>query len=738
MTRLMSLRAALRKALTLPPHVTAGKAWARLAKVFRERSERRERERLLRLPSYEMGPLDAGALLPLVLRPDATLLGAHAAAVRDGCERTIAHEFDLLGSGLVKAVHGFAAAGFGGRRDPPGPAAEADPAGDWLRTRTNGPNCDEARRRWALIRGAYAPLNWHTDFRSGFQWGPTHPSRSLSYGRDRGADVKVPWELGRMLHLPRLAYGYVLASASTAGFRPASDYASEFRNQVLDFSAQNPPGWGVQWACTMDAAIRAANLAAAYGLFRTAGAVFDPDFEEVLHRCLREHRDQVLRHIEWDPDVRANHYLANVAGLLLAAATLPPGRVTDAALAFATQEVASETMLQFHPDGSNFEASTSYHRLSAETVLFATATVLGLPAEKARSLTTYEARRVRAGGGLRPAPMRLHRVPGDGGASPFGEEHFRRLAGMRTFVRRFSHPDAHMPQFGDNDGGRFLVLEPDAAEALDHRSLVSALGGIVGGAGGAGDGAEGAPRVEEAIVRGLAGGRCADVTPPSGTGGGMGLHLLANARIHGVVRCGEAGQAGYGGHAHVDLLSIELSVGGARVVVDPGTYVYTPLPDERNVFRSAAVHNAFLPVGREPVAWKPGPEGLFSVRGWPSFFVERPHAGKLIVAHEGFGARAERVLELSDGRLAGTDSLDLDGPKSLRFLFHPSIHVREGRRDGEWRLTHPLGEVRFLSPVRGWSAARGLYSPSYGRVQETRALLLRTEARQAEWAFEAG
>jgi hypothetical protein len=62
------------------------------------------------------------------------------------------------------------------------------------------------------------------------------------------------------------------------------------------------------------------------------------------------------------------------------------------------------------------------------------------------------------------------------------------------------------------------------------------------------------------------------------------------------------------GHAHADFLSFELSVGGARAVVDAGTPTYTAGP-LRNACRSARAHNG------------PRLEGLEPIEAWASFRV---------------------------------------------------------------------------------------------------------------------
>jgi hypothetical protein len=74
---------------------------------------------------------------------------------------------------------------------------------------------------------------------------------------------------------------------------------------------------------------------------------------------------------------------------------------------------------------------------------------------------------------------------------------------------------------------------------------------------------------------------------------------MRSGSTHLVIRCGDVGQNGNGGHSHNDMLSFELWRDGP-VVVDPGTYVYTSNPAARNVFRSTASHNT-VSVGRAEI-----------------------------------------------------------------------------------------------------------------------------------------
>ena len=51
------------------------------------------------------------------------------------------------------------------------------------------------------------------------------------------------------------------------------------------------------------------------------------------------------------------------------------------------------------------------------------------------------------------------------------------------------------------------------------------------------------------------------------------------------------GQNGNGGHCHNDKLSFELTINNIPIIIDPGTFVYTPFPKNRNQYRSTSYHN---------------------------------------------------------------------------------------------------------------------------------------------------
>ncbi|MBM3567037.1 MAG: heparinase, partial [Alphaproteobacteria bacterium] len=428
----------LRLALRLPLSVTIRHGVGIFTGYWRARSERAADSAV----STYAANAPIGPLNPLLDGLDAASyrpLAAFAVPLADLHTKGL---FDLLGSGWVAVRHGMSCAGVEGHAYPPAPAVTPDRAGAWLQGRINPANLAAAQAAWRLTGNHYTPIDWHLDFKSGFRWREDSWHGDIAYGRAPGADIKVPWELARMQHLSLFAAAYAATGNEL--------YARAARDQILDFIAQNPPRFGVNWRCAMDVSIRAANWVVAWSLFKALGYSFDAAFEETLKQSLCDHGRYVVRHLEWYPEGRGNHYLADVAGLAFIATTLPPAPETDAWLAFAAQEIPAEIEHQFYPDGGNFEASVPYHRLSLEMAVFALALIAGLPEARRRQLG-------HADPGVFPArtphPLRLPLAPPNG-------KTFARVARAAEFLRDLTKPGGAMAQIGDNDSGRFFKLHP--------------------------------------------------------------------------------------------------------------------------------------------------------------------------------------------------------------------------------------------------------------------------------------
>ena len=568
----------------------------------------------------------------------------------DRCARYLEQRFNLLGSGWRTVVHGTRCAGFEGRRYD-APPVRPDPAGDWLEGQVSGPNLEPARAVWRLLDPAYRPVDWHLDFRSGYRWPPLSWYRAVPYAHRPGVDVKVPWELARMQHLPQLALAFGCARAGLPRFLPAERYRDGFRNHVLDFVATNPPRYGVNWRSTMEVAIRVANWLLAHDLLRSFGAAWDTGFEAVFVRSVREHGRHIAANLERSPAWRNNHYLANLAGLIFAAAYLGPGRETDRWWRTAAGGLADAIERQFLPDGGHFEASTSYHAFAAEIAAYGVAMIF--------------AKRRRDSLAAGAAPSR-ESMPAELPHSLGGA--FDR---MGEFLVHMTKPGGRLAQIGDHDSGRLFKLRPRPRirpdwgserartpaldeEHLDAGHAVAAINGLLGRA----DLARwcGGGRLEESLVAGLAGetpwraaerapeptraawtaralgagfealrerlraapaagcSRVVLVAPGASLLDGLrtwaypdfGAYVLRSDRLFLCLRAGGLPHDGATGHAHADQLAIEVCIDGAGWIQDPGSYVYTADPALRNRHRSSRAHFVPYVLAGEPHLWRGG------------------------------------------------------------------------------------------------------------------------------------
>jgi hypothetical protein len=557
-----------------------------------------------------------------------------------------------------------------------------------------------------------------------------------------------------------LAWAYTLAASGEPDARDPEYYAREFRCQVLDFIACNPPRFGVNWASAMDVALRAVNWLAAYDLLRSAlnaavGASFDPAFETLFARSIYEHGRHICANLADHPSLQNNHYLAELAGLVFVGAYLPSSAETSAWLALGVRELERQVCRQFHPDGGNFESSTGYHRLSAELVIYTTALVLGLPPEKQAVLLSQAQTR-------------------NGAREVFSAEYRQRVARMATFTASITKPGGHVPQFGDNDDGRFLCLQPvmDGAghiDRLDHRHLVAAANGLLRRPDLAIIAPEG-EWLETGLVAKLARGltissESIPSAPPIGAvalagqpGLGCrafpdsGLYLYYSKRLYLAIRCECSAPSLISGHTHSDNLSFELAFDGQDFVVDPGAYLYTPLSGRRNQFRSAGMHNLLTWEGGDQNGAPQGQRGLFR-------FIPRFSAELLACDEARFAARLsgqgivyQREITLAAGRIDGQETCTAPGEKTLRFHLAPGVQAvrlpygleltagpasgssTEGPASG-----HPQGTVRLqltASPGR-WTIAAGLYSPSYGVLQTAQVVELHSNDVKINWTIQA-
>ncbi|HZA52358.1 MAG TPA: alginate lyase family protein, partial [Myxococcaceae bacterium] len=509
---------------------------------------------------------------------------------------------------------------------------------------------------------AGAAIDWSRDPVSGHRW-PLAPPAELEL-TPPGADPKYPWQLGRLEAVIALGQGYWLASAPEEKAR----FAGEFAALAMDFLRANPPNLGIQWACPMEVALRAANLAQALYMFRDAPEAQDPAFLLTVLRGLAEHAAFVEANLEDRGIVPNNHLIADHVGLLVVAVLFPklPGAARQ--LAAAVRGLREQVPAQVFEDGVSFEGSTGYHRLVAELCVMA-------------------------------------ELFGPTHGVDLGATVAERTHGLLRASSAWCSERGLAPQIGDNDSGRALALAD--RPSLEHAYLAT-LGAVL--FRDARLKSNGAELCDEAAWLYGSGGLhafralTAQAEPSSFTSPQGGIHVLRGAGAVVTAVAGPQGQRGAGGHSHNDKLSFELHLDGEPVIVDPGSPVYARDPAQRNAYRSTAAHNCVEVDGEEQAEIDPSrlfalPEGAYAR---VDRFETSPELDILEGSHSGYrrlgaGLLVRRALTLDkrSRALRVHDTVEGEGMRTLR------IHLQ--LPDCLVQLRGPRGEERHraIELIRG-------------------------------------
>jgi len=218
-----------------------------------------------------------------------------------------------------------------------------------------------------------------------------------------------------------------------------------------------------------------------------------------------------------------------------------------------------------------------------------------------------------------------------------------------------------------------------------------------------------------------------------------GYARLARGPAVALIDCAAIGPDYLPGHAHADTLAFELSVHGARIVVNGGTSVYGEGP-ERLAERATAAHSTVEIAGQN------------SSEVWGGFRVARrariversvmPDAGTAAAAHDGYARLAgkpvhRRNWRITDSRLTITDTVTGGtAPAIARFHLHPAIavHCAEGARRGT--LTMPDGRALGWSASAPVQLAASRWAPEFGVVRPALCLVVPLVAGRSTFELE--
>lgn len=674
----------LKKVLTIPLHVLAQKLLKKISnklnnKIDRAKDMENNTHIDFEVPLIQNSYMNIQELdLSKIDKPEATYLS----------NMYCSHRFDLLGSGWVKNNYDSVALGVEG-----------------CKYDMNVPTLKS-------ISKEYEPIDWQKDYKSGYRWNENTWYKDISYGKHLGVDIKVPWELARMQHLPQLA---IFTSSNE---ELLNQNLIEFKNQILDFITYNPPRFGVNWSCTMDVGIRVANMLVAYDMFYQVDSegILNDEFKQTFSNSVYEHGLHIINNLEFRGDNTSNHYLNDIVGLLFVSAYLESTNEINSWLAFAIQELIWCMKTQFYEDGGNFESSTNYHILSAELMVFSTALIQGLQKEKILSLQKYNYKKWKIKPKLLSLDKQEFSIDTQKLTINLPQWYIDRLFKAGRFTVDLTKPSGEIPQIGDNDSGRFFRLSPNGQfitnreaekkylnlqgynelikeyvqkdelywdeNILDHSTFISAMGGLYEE-----EIFKNNVMLENSIIASMAkqkltindksytspiiSGEKIDLLPFSNeiiyasqltfknlkqiSYPDSGIYMFKADNLHLTICAVPLGQNGNGGHTHNDKLSYELWLDGKDIIKDPGTYLYTPLPHRRNEFRSTKVHNIPMIDNLEQNEWNEGVNGLFHILGTIDIKVHKLNKDSILLDLKYEGISFQRQITIKNQNITVID-----------------------------------------------------------------------------------
>jgi hypothetical protein len=572
--------------------------------------------------------------------------------------------------------------GLAGGRVPAGSLQRLDELGAHIRaglqqqsaTRPDYVSRARARAQRAL-RGPWTVLGygetamptgdaWAADAFHSYRWPDKYFAFVDFVAADEHCDVKVPWELSRLQPLVWLAEGYLLEPDSR------DVHAARFTAIAEDWIRSNRPGFGPNWTCAMEVAIRGLNLMLSAAVI---GDGLSAATRELVVQSLADHYAYLSRFPELS-DVPGNHYLTDLLGEVGLSMIVAPDAFDHAVAAF-----AAEADRQFEPDGCHIERAIVYHRLCTDMVSLAAA---------------FAARQSGS------APVRILNV----------------LQRAIRFAAFMADDSGQLPVLADCDSGQVFDLGLPARQ-------ISALLAQTGEADQA--------RIPDLAIwlRAISGNeRAVRVTgePVVLAGHRSGFLAARSGACTITMRVGTQGLQGRASHDHDDAQSIWLSFGADDLIVDQGCHSYTLDPAIRNADISSRAHNVLQSVARPRFGGRLGSINL-TMRGAPTCSdataqSDGDHARlTATIDRAGPMSKVTRTVDLRrvpDGyELQVTDTWVADEPVELRWHFGPGLRPETaGNELAEFAGSASLRYVRFESEsLQKLEVFAFDFSPVYGQ-----------------------
>jgi hypothetical protein len=487
-------------------------------------------------------------------------------------------------------------------------------------------------------------------------------------------DIKRIWKLSCMHYLIDLAAAFHVTGNQAYAQQGVADI-----NHWLD---ANPVGTGCNWISPTEVGLRLCSWAFFLAIAHPHIASLENQMRERILNGVWEHCRFIMLNLE-DDGLRTNHYVANLASLVVATSVVP--ELDQRGLhAWACARLEHAMVDQTGPCGGHFEHSTHYHRLVHE--LFLSAWVF---ASRLRSTS-------------------------------FSSCYTQRLTRMGDVLKNTATRSGFLPQVGDNDSemvfwrgsagqdilSRNIARYLDATESLiqdQSRPYIDSLLLLSGWT----------HTHNDTIQRPIAERKWR--TYP-----GIGCFCCTSGPFDLLAVAAPFGSKGVGAHDHAHCGELLVSCEGREFICDAGTGWYTGDIETRNTFRSIHAHSV-VNVGEEQATWKSGVEGAFHLR--------HPWRASGTVLNDGTLALNCRyrnnmiTRKVHAGTTLKIDDTVKDKARNgfVQWVLHPDVLIQA--LDGK-RLLLTRGDTQLLSSSSGadWQMVTIPYSEHFGHVGQSRAI----------------
>lgn len=526
---------------------------------------------------------------------------------------------------------------------------------------------------------------WHRDYINGGSYAlRPYPLHDVVPGSE--SDIVAVWELSRLQFAPCLVQAY----RSTKDQR----YADSFYRILAHWDAANPYLMGVNWACGLDIAVRALQIALALVYLP---APSDARLQ-ASRRLLWLHLLYLQQRDLYEPRATVNNHHLVALALHFAILHLFAGETAQQWRERARSHVRDEVLRQFRSDGGNIESAMQYHQFSLEAALL----VVGWVAD--------------CGGATGSVATR----------TGLGEDVLERLHSASRFSADCCRVWGSSPRVGDSSDARVLIHRDYMTwHPADAGYLADWTAAVFG---------EADPFADASTTATM-------VYRPSG----VGLHQSDSYNII-VLAMPVMDRAG--GHNHYDKGSVLLRVAGRNVLVDSGTYCYTSNPQMRAVFRCGRAHNVLLVDGLEQAVGPGG--GIFDTPrfGRVSLGTEQIEGcgAAFFVQHDGYAGRngigmLGRKISCLPREIVIEDRVEGQGLHRLEIVFNLAPGLSAIMQAGSARIDLGDGWSCLVHAPPGFvvTSEAGCFSGAYmnstvtarliftGNVEPPRAVVSRIE-----------